>query len=1071
VICTFYSYKGGVGRSMAMANVADLLSRQGLSVLMVDFDLEAPGLEQFFKVNHDGVRRHLGLLDLLLSYKHAMSLGGGEDAAFKNVQSFIVPVHERLPGGGRLDLMPAGQRQDPEQLARYATSLRTFDWQDFYFDWQGGLFFEWLRRALVPHAYDLVLIDSRTGVTEMGGICGYQLADCIIMLCSANHQNIQGTRNMLRDFRSPAVESLRRGRRLDIVIVPARIEQRDGAAIDAFYRRFEREFGELLPASLGRAGLDFRALTIPYEPHFAFEERIVGGPREAALRPLSGAFDLLARAVLLLRSESATPELATSATDEALLPAGAPAPALAAPAPARLQYDAAKRFANYDVFVDASAGDRELVRALVKMLKSASKTVFVDREDITPGDSWQEVVEEALFRSHALYFCIGAEGLSRLRLETLGLARRAIERGQRLEVIPVLLPGSDAETLADPSLSWLGERGLLDLRGGLNVFNDFLLDQPKRAMAASIPAIEAEAREPFPGMGAFSEERADLFFGREVSVQRLLKQALEQRTVVVVGPSGCGKSSLVEAGLVPALRQRTMPNTLRVVVAKLSPDADGGLLSSLAAAVGAGSEGRGDPEALLGAIRAACVASAPGELLLFVDQLDELFLLPDAAQRRLFLEALAALAASPPPNLFLLLALRSSFLSSWRQEAEGILAQTARVFEVPALSAEELRAAIEYPVERVGAAFEPGVVDRILKEIQGEPAALSLLQGLLAGLWRERRDGWLTNDALAKLGGVAGLLALQAEQVYAGLPADHQHALRWLLLRLVRPGQRGEETRRRLPLDDLMPDEARRRPELAAIYRTVTLRLVEARVLISSEQDGRRMIEPAHEALVRNWGRLRAWVAEELEFLSWRERLGVEVGDWRNRGHAGSGLLRDAPLAEAEQWLSTRGEALNAEEHEFIATSRRDHERRRRRVRTVAAAVALVTLSLVAGVALLRLRVSEAQTAAAWAQRREAEAQAQVAVVARAAAENERDVAQRERELAEHRLAIAEDTIEELRQTGETLRELAESTPSLSAAAKRAKASKELRRLQSSIDQLQERVDDTKERDPLGTPK
>jgi MinD-like ATPase involved in chromosome partitioning or flagellar assembly len=1065
VICTFYSYKGGVGRSMAMANVADLLSRQGLSVLMVDFDLEAPGLEQFFKVNHDGVRRHLGLLDLLLSYKHAMSLGASQDAAFKNVASFIVPVHERLPGGGRLDLMPAGQRQDPEQLARYATSLRTFDWQDFYFDWQGGLFFEWLRRALVPKAYDLVLIDSRTGVTEMGGICGYQLADTIVMLCSANHQNIQGTRNMLRDFRSPAVEGLRRGRRLDIVVVPARIEQRDGAAIDAFYERFEREFGDLLPAALGRAGLDFRALTIPYEPHFAFEERIVGGSSEAATRPLRGAFDLLARAVLLLRPESPT-AAPPSATYEASLPRAEPAPALA---PARLQYDAAKRFANYDVFVDASPGDRELVRILVRMLTSASKTVFVDREDITPGDSWQEVVEEALFRSHALYFCIGAEGLSALRHKTLGLAQRALERGQRLEVVPVLLPGADVDSLADPSFAWLRERGLLDLRAGMNVFSDFLLDHPRRPMAGSIPAIEAEAREPFPGMGAFSEERADLFFGREASVQRLLKQALEQRWVVVVGPSGCGKSSLVEAGLIPALRQRIAPSTLRVVVAKLGPDA-AGLLSSLVATVRGDVGGAGGPRSLLEATRAACAASAPGELLLFVDQLEEVFLLPDAEQRRLFLGALGELAASPPPNFCLLLSLRSSFLSSWRQEA-GALALPDRVFEVPALSSDELRAAIEYPVERVGAAFEPGVVDRILEEIRGEPAALSLLQGLLAGLWRERRDGWLTNAALAKLGGVAGLLALQAEQVYAELPADHRQALRWLLLRLVRPGQRGEETRRRLPLDDLMPDEARRRPELAAIYRTVTLRLVEARVLISGEQDGRRMIEPAHEALVRNWSRLREWVAEELEFLSWRERLGVEVADWRNRDHASSVLLRDAPLVEAEQWVLTRGEALNAEEHEFIASSRRDHERRKRRVRTVAAVVALSTLSLVAGVALLRLRVSEAQTAAAWAQRREAEAQAQVAVVARAAAESERDVAQREREIAEFRLAIAEDTIEELRQTGETLRELAQTTPAISAAAKRAKAGKELKRLQSSIDQLQERVDSTKGRDPLDDPK
>ena len=77
MICTFYSYKGGVGRSMAMANVADILARRGLRVLMIDFDLEAPGLEQFFHTNIEGVRRHPGLVDLLLSYKQSMSVTSG----------------------------------------------------------------------------------------------------------------------------------------------------------------------------------------------------------------------------------------------------------------------------------------------------------------------------------------------------------------------------------------------------------------------------------------------------------------------------------------------------------------------------------------------------------------------------------------------------------------------------------------------------------------------------------------------------------------------------------------------------------------------------------------------------------------------------------------------------------------------------------------------------------------------------------------------------------------------------------------------------------------------------------
>jgi hypothetical protein len=266
---------------MAMANVADILARRGLRVLMVDFDLEAPGLEQFFRINHDGVRRSPGLLDLLLDYKRSMSMGGHGDTRFREVSRYIVPVFPSLSGGGGLHLLPAGQRHDPEQLARYALSLRTFDWQDFYYHWQGERFFEWLRRALTPEPYDLVLVDSRTGVTEMGGVCGYQLADTIVMLCAANHQNVNGTASMLRDFRSPAVEALRRDRALDIVVVPARIEQGDPALLEEFFGRFDEAFSMLVPPELDGRGIGFRDLTIPYEPLYAFEEQVVSDPGQA----------------------------------------------------------------------------------------------------------------------------------------------------------------------------------------------------------------------------------------------------------------------------------------------------------------------------------------------------------------------------------------------------------------------------------------------------------------------------------------------------------------------------------------------------------------------------------------------------------------------------------------------------------------------------------------------------------------------------------------------------------------------------------------------------------------------
>jgi MinD-like ATPase involved in chromosome partitioning or flagellar assembly len=121
MICTFYSYKGGVGRSMALAKSADILARAGMRVLMVDFDLEAPGLEQYFDIDQKSARAHAGLFDLILSYKTAMASSlpaAPQDQDFRKLEElFIAPVYLKLPSGGKLDLMPAGRRGNDEQLS------------------------------------------------------------------------------------------------------------------------------------------------------------------------------------------------------------------------------------------------------------------------------------------------------------------------------------------------------------------------------------------------------------------------------------------------------------------------------------------------------------------------------------------------------------------------------------------------------------------------------------------------------------------------------------------------------------------------------------------------------------------------------------------------------------------------------------------------------------------------------------------------------------------------------------------------------------------------------------------
>jgi len=172
MLCTFYSFKGGVGRSMALANIAELLYRYGLKVLMVDFDLEATGLEVFFNVpaaiyKPADILDKRGLIDLLISYKELYSLPKfnflESDVSINSpIQStslfpvepltnFIVPIYEGENHGGTLHLIPAGNRAGDE-FTHYAEKVRSFDWENFYTEWNGEDFFDWFRRETQVYA-------------------------------------------------------------------------------------------------------------------------------------------------------------------------------------------------------------------------------------------------------------------------------------------------------------------------------------------------------------------------------------------------------------------------------------------------------------------------------------------------------------------------------------------------------------------------------------------------------------------------------------------------------------------------------------------------------------------------------------------------------------------------------------------------------------------------------------------------------------------------------------------------------------------------------------------------------
>jgi len=306
MIYTFYSFKGGVGRTMALANVAELFYRAGLKVLMVDWDLESPGLEQFFPIHMEMLLETPGVMDMLLEYKRRMAAGltgsEREEHLLADVlEASLVEVYPDASGTGRLWLFPAGKRLN-EHLAKYARSILTFDWLDFYQNWEGEVFFEWLRKQFERIA-DIVLIDSRTGMTEIGGVCTYQLADVIVMLCAPNRQNLNGTCEMAQRFRGPWVQELRSRRSLDVLIVPARIELGESALLDKFHEEFVRLFEPFVPRE---RGIDIHQLWqagIPYIPKYAFAESVAVREVElASTAPMAASFRQLSQLMARLWS-------------------------------------------------------------------------------------------------------------------------------------------------------------------------------------------------------------------------------------------------------------------------------------------------------------------------------------------------------------------------------------------------------------------------------------------------------------------------------------------------------------------------------------------------------------------------------------------------------------------------------------------------------------------------------------------------------------------------------------------------------------------------------------------------
>ena len=293
-----------------------------------------------------------------------------------------------------------------------------------------------------------------------------------------------------------------------------------------------------------------------------------------------------------------------------------------------------------------------------------------------------------------------------------------------------------------------------------------ILEQDEALLATPEPPAIAE-HCPYKGLAPYDIDDAEAFFGRTDDVVACVERLRASPLLVITGPSGCGKSSIARAGLVPALTWAGHS----VVVFVPGPDAEAAMAQALA----------------------SCEVSP----VLIVDQFEEVFILTDTSTdaARSFCARLAAYAIDVAPVVLTVRADRVSDL--------GVDVDFARLAErglhlVTPLAGEGLRQAIEGPSAQVGLRIEPGLVDLLVRDCEGEPGALPLLSHALAETWQRRDGRVLTVEGYRATGEIRGAVARSADRLYVSLPAEQRAKLRSLLLRLVSSSVDGEPVRSRV---------------------------------------------------------------------------------------------------------------------------------------------------------------------------------------------------------------------------------------------------------------------------------
>ena len=474
--------------------------------------------------------------------------------------------------------------------------------------------------------------------------------------------------------------------------------------------------------------------------------------------------------------------------------------------------------------------------------------------------------------------------------------------------------GRQADALATVrrGREFLAEELGLDPCAELAALEQAILRQdPELQSGAAFRAASAEC--PYFGLPPAGMDDEERYFGREEELDRGLR-ALERHGVLVVsGSSGVGKSSFVRAGIGAHFAARGGP--VIVVTPGERP------------------------------VQTLREVDHDSESLLIVDQCEQAFANDDPDETRQFFDELGRMVFRGPT----VMTVRADRLGDLADLAGFAGLIQSNLLMLGPLAAEGLRAVIEKPARQAGLILEPGLVEILTRDADGRN--LPLLSHALHQVWERREGRVLSVDGYRASGEIEGAVAQTAEEVFAELSGEGGRQARDILLRLVEPSRGGGVICQRVDRASVAVDEAHAR---------VADRLVDARLVTSDEES----FQLAHEAVAREWPRLREWLADDVEGQRIMRHVNGAANAWDAMGRPDSELYRGARLSATVQWRESARPVLATVEAAFLDASvdreaadlagiRRQLQRERRSVRRLrwlaGATASLAVMALAAG--------------------------------------------------------------------------------------------------------------------------